>query len=90
MGLAPSKQKNAKVNANRKAFKTTLKRLVNKVAEIDADDAADEMGKKFIWDSLPPYLTTKEKDKTVDEDGEFLNDGKVKNRVGMFFKVNDF
>lgn len=82
MGLAASKKKDSATLSKRKDFKVALKRLVAKVGDIDADDGADEMGKKFIWDSLPPYLTRKEKDKTVIEDGEFLINGKVKNRVG--------
>jgi hypothetical protein len=85
MGLAPSKKKDASTVGNRKAFQAKLKTLITKVAHVNADDAADEMGKKFIWDSLPPHLTRKEKDLTVVEDGEFLNNGIVKNRIGESF-----
>lgn len=85
MGLAPSKKTDATTLAKRNEFKSNMKRLVTKVGNLEADAAADVMGKKFVWDSLPPYLTRKEKDKTVAEDGEFLNNGIVKNRVG---KIN--
>jgi hypothetical protein len=46
--------------------------LVLKSQPLLLDEAADEMGKKFMWDSLPPYLTESEKSTTVFGDGEFL------------------
>lgn len=83
MGMAHSKNRDKSIISKRKEFKQTLTTLVEKVMHVEADAAADEMGKKFIWDSLPPYITRKEKDITVNDDGEFLNHGRVKNRVEM-------
>jgi hypothetical protein len=81
MGVAHEGNKSKIVVEKRKAFKNVLRSLMSKVLEMNADDAADEMGKKMMWDSLPPCLTRKEKEVTVEDDGEFMVDGRVRNRV---------
>jgi len=53
-------------------FKTKVKHLIEKLfdhAKLDA--AVDQMGKKFIESSLPPALTSKEKEASVHGSGEF-------------------
>lgn len=47
---------------------------------IDVDTAADELGRKFMYDSVPPVLNSDEEDHSVRGDGEYLEKGKVHNR----------
>jgi lysine-specific demethylase/histidyl-hydroxylase NO66 len=45
-------------NDGRKSFMKTVERLMSKLFQFaPVDAAADQMGRKFIRDSLPPYLT---------------------------------
>lgn len=48
---------------------------------IDVEAAADQLGRKFMYDSLPPVLTPRENLHSVKQDGEYLKDGRVCNRV---------
>lgn len=47
---------------------------------IDVDEAADQLGRKFMHDAVPPLLSSKEKKCSVKEDGEFLSEGIVHNK----------
>ncbi len=81
MGIAHENSTNSDIKKKREAFTKTVSGLVTKLTEQPADFACDAMAKKFIWDSLPPYLNSKERKTTVFEDGEFMLSGKVLNRV---------
>lgn len=81
MGIAHENSTNNDIKKKREAFTKTVSSLVTKLTEEPADFACDAMAKKFIWDSLPPYLNSKERKTTVFEDGEFMLQGKVLNRV---------
>ncbi|KAJ8984383.1 hypothetical protein NQ317_003531 [Molorchus minor] len=48
---------------------------------VDVDQAADKLGKKFMYDSMPPVLSKREAIHTAKYDGDFMRDGKVLNRV---------
>lgn len=50
-------------------------------APIDA--AVDQIGKKFIHDSLPPHLSEYEKERTAFGDGEVIVNGAIKNQAEM-------
>ncbi len=80
MGVCHSDEESAK----RSAFTKTIGRLVKKLmtyAPVDA--AADQMGKKLMHDTLPPYLSASEQSRCVQGDGERWNASKqrVVNRV---------
>ncbi|XP_074604510.1 bifunctional lysine-specific demethylase and histidyl-hydroxylase NO66 [Brevipalpus obovatus] len=67
MGM-PYKGKN---DVNRDNFKERIRNLLAKLAEfVDVDDAADEMGKRTIHQSLPPVLTEREKEASILGSGE--------------------
>jgi len=56
-------------DAARVAFKATLKGYLQRImddAESMIDAAADQFGKRFVSDKLPPPLTEEEEDKTTD------------------------
>lgn len=66
---------------SRRKMLLTVKHLMAKMIDhIDINMAADQLGRKFMYDSLPPVLTNEEKLHTVRNDGEVLVDGKVFNR----------
>jgi lysine-specific demethylase/histidyl-hydroxylase NO66 len=48
---------------------------------MDIDIAADLLGRKFMYDSMPPILSKSEMGRTSKEDGPYLDKGKVVNRV---------
>nr|CAH7755253.1 unnamed protein product [Callosobruchus chinensis] len=48
---------------------------------VDVDEGADKLGRKFMYDSLPPVLSRPEATYTSKYDGDFMRDGKVLNRV---------
>lgn len=50
---------------------------------VDIDTAADELGRKFMYDSLPPVPTDEEKAVSCRGDGDYLSGGKVYNRYGF-------
>lgn len=59
------------VHADRESFRDRLRSLLVKLAEfVDADEAADKMGKKFMHQALPPVLTTAEKETSIHGAGE--------------------
>lgn len=56
--------------------------LVSKLFTSDAVDyGADMLGKKFMYDSMPPVPYKNEKERTCNEDGDRLQNGEVINRV---------
>ncbi|CAL8144304.1 unnamed protein product [Orchesella dallaii] len=81
MGIAHENSADKEIQQKRKTFSKKIEQLVTKIAKEPADFAADAMGKKFIWDSLPPFLSSKERETCVVEDGEFMQEGRVFNRV---------
>lgn len=59
----------------------TVKSLMTKMVNyLEIDGAADQLGRKFMYDSLPPVLTPEEVRLSVKGDGERLAKGKVVNR----------
>lgn len=59
----------------------TVQRLLTDLSKyVDVDAAADQLGRKFMHDAVPPILTSKEKKCSVKEDGEFLCEGTVRNK----------
>ncbi|EFA02272.1 ribosomal oxygenase 1 [Tribolium castaneum] len=67
---------------NRKFVTSKIKDLMNSLINyVDIDSAADQLGKKFMHDSMPPVLTKSEAERSSKADGPVLKDGVVKNRV---------
>lgn len=54
---------------------------------ISVDSAADELGKKFMHDAMPPYLMDTEKLRTSKEGGERLSNGEV---IERYYNQNLF
>lgn len=46
----------------------------------DIDQAVDKLGRKFIYDSMPPILSKKEVRHTSRLDGDFMKNGRIFNR----------
>merc|ERR1712150_45338 len=70
----------------RDEFIERVTRLASKVVtKVAIDSGVDEMGKRFIHDTLPPYLTQSESERCVENGGEKWHTGKSKvvNRVEM-------
>nr|CAD7452629.1 unnamed protein product [Timema tahoe] len=67
----------------RQQFLTKARTLFDKLFEYaPVDAAADQMGKQFMHDALPPVLTPEEKQSSVFGDGlRMISEGKVVNRV---------
>lgn len=69
-------------------------RLFDYINGLTVDYAADQLGRKFMHDAMPPVLTLSEKKRTSRYDGEKLFHGKVINRYVflVFFqlKMNAF
>lgn len=63
----------------------TVEKLMKKLVEYAPVDAAcDQMGKEFMIDALPPYLSKEERSLTVYGDGEVIdNNGVVSNTAEM-------
>jgi len=59
MGLIHSGTKDKRVIEKREAFQRKMKELATGILSQSCDYAVDQLGKKFVWDSLPPYLTSK-------------------------------
>lgn len=68
----------------RNTFLGVVQNLMSRLFEFASVDAAcDQMGKRFVHDALPPYLSQAEKRRTVQADGERWNAKKMRvcNRV---------
>ncbi|XP_022914586.2 ribosomal oxygenase 1 [Onthophagus taurus] len=76
---------NNKIKSNtRTEIIQTVKNLIGKLSEyVSVDNGADQLGRKFMYDSLPPQLTESERVRTCKQDGDFLTNGKVVSR-GVF------
>lgn len=80
LGLVHS-DKNTK---NRTEFLSKLQELMAKmVTYAPVDAAADQLGKRFIHDSLPPFLRKWEMERTMLDDGETIKNGVVVNQAEM-------
>ncbi|RZC05003.1 bifunctional lysine-specific demethylase and histidyl-hydroxylase NO66, partial [Asbolus verrucosus] len=55
--------------------------LQSLVKYIDIDNAADQLGKKLMYDSMPPIWSGSEIKRSVKGDGAYLKNGKVLNRA---------
>lgn len=80
LGVAHSQNESGR----RRAFMAKVQNLMGKLFDFaNVDSAADEMGKKFMHVSLPPYLTSAEVNRTVQSGGERWNASKARavNRV---------
>lgn len=74
------------VNKERKSI--VKNQIINKVKDlmktlidyIEIDDAADELGRKFMHDCMPPILMQSEVRRTSKGDGDFMKNGQVFNR----------
>ncbi|KAJ8926428.1 hypothetical protein NQ314_021216 [Rhamnusium bicolor] len=69
-----SNERSAVINKVNKLMQT----LINYV---DVDQAADKLGRKFMYDSMPPILSKREVMHTSKYDGDYMKDGKILNRV---------
>ncbi|CAG9865116.1 unnamed protein product [Phyllotreta striolata] len=72
-GLKSEKRKSLIENVNK--LIDTLKEYVN------VDLAADALGRRLMYDSMPPFLSTEEANFTSKYDGDFMQDGKIVNRI---------
>jgi len=81
MGIVHSDRTEKVIIEKRDAFHKKIKKMTETILTKACDLAADQLGKKLIWDSLPPYFTSKEKRRSVYMDGEFIQEGTVLNRV---------
>lgn len=65
----------------RKCIIKKVKHLLQRVIDyVDVDQAADKLGKKFIYDSMPPVLSKVEARYTSKYDGDYMKEGQVFNR----------
>ena len=84
MGAANSSKATPEIKKKRSVFIKKATELISKmINNVPVDHAADMMGKKFIWDSLPPVLTEVEQTLTSAKDGEYMENGEVLNRCGF-------
>lgn len=66
-----------------------VKYLLQKMIDyVDVDQAADKLGRKLIYDSMPPVLSKVEAKYTSKYDGDYMKDGKVFNRYINKFNYN--
>jgi len=79
MGLAHSTTKDKTIIKKRNEFHKVLGSLVQDLLKVPCDYAADQVGKKFMCDSLPPFINSKEKERSVYGGGEFMSNGHVYN-----------
>lgn len=68
-------------NALRNKMLEEVDNLFNKLKKyVSIDDAADRLGRRFMYDSMPPYVYKNEKYRTSKYDGEYLINGQLTNR----------
>ncbi|CAH1174149.1 unnamed protein product [Phaedon cochleariae] len=71
-----------KKTKERKAMEKNMEKLVKDLVNyMDIDLAADKLGRKFMYDSMPPVLSKQEVYYTSKYDGDFMRDGKIYNRI---------
>ncbi|XP_018330230.1 ribosomal oxygenase 1 [Agrilus planipennis] len=77
------------VSQIRNSIIQTINHLTEKLVNyIPIDAAADQLGKQFMWDALPPVLSKQEKECSVHGNGEQLKKGTVSNRVEIDLDVD--
>ena len=65
-------------STERNELRAKVKSLFDKIFDhASVDDAADQMGKKFQTDALPPYISKEEKQRTVFGEKVVIKDGEV-------------
>ncbi|GAB1601475.1 ribosomal oxygenase 1-like isoform X2 [Argonauta hians] len=70
MGVANSEN----LTKDRQDFMKHIDKLMRRlISHAPVDAACDQMGKKFLHDSLPPYISDSEKQFTINEQGERWN-----------------
>jgi len=79
MGLAHADSNDKTITKKRNEFHKLVGSLVQELLKVPSDFAADQVGKKFICDSLPPFINSNEKERTVYGGGEFMINGRVFN-----------
>ncbi|XP_066249895.1 ribosomal oxygenase 1 [Euwallacea similis] len=69
-------------SARRKIILDKIKTLVTSLVDyLDVDTAADNLGRKFMHDAMPPLYSKEEAQFTCKYDGDFMKNGRVFNRV---------
>lgn len=77
LGYVNSDSNSKERNGIIKQVKTLMQKMIN---YMDVDQAADKLGRKFIYDSMPPILSKMEVKYTSKYDGDYMQEGKVHNR----------
>lgn len=76
VGLVNSDKK----TSERKQILNNVKELMHKLVDyVSVDTAADQLGRKFMYEALPPNLASHEKQRSSKEDGDRMENGVVKN-----------
>lgn len=72
----------------RMTLKKKVKRLLTKMIDhLDIDSAADELGKQFMWDSMPPIPTKSEREHMMILNGEKIDKGKIYDKIDLNLNV---
>ncbi|KAB0799651.1 hypothetical protein PPYR_07531 [Photinus pyralis] len=72
----------------RTTMKKKVKNLLMKMIDhLDIDSAADELGKQFMWDSMPPIPTKSEKERMMILNSEKMDNGKIYDKVDINLNV---
>ncbi|KAF5274276.1 hypothetical protein FQR65_LT04394 [Abscondita terminalis] len=72
----------------RTEIKNKVKNLLTKMIKyIDVDSASDQLGKQFMWDSMPPIPSKSEKQHMMMLNGEKISDGKIYDSVNIDLHV---
>ncbi|KAF5302388.1 hypothetical protein FQA39_LY10427 [Lamprigera yunnana] len=72
----------------RSDIKAKVKKLFTKMIDhIDIDSASDQLGKQFMWDSMPPIASLSEKQHMMFLNGEKIKDGKIYNSADINVNV---
>ncbi|KAK5643293.1 hypothetical protein RI129_007138 [Pyrocoelia pectoralis] len=72
----------------RMTLKKKVKRLLTKMIDhLDIDSAADELGKQFMWDSMPPIPTKNEREHMMILNGEKIDKGKIYDKIDFNLNV---
>ncbi|KRT78949.1 hypothetical protein AMK59_6874, partial [Oryctes borbonicus] len=70
----------AKNTSERKEIFSKVKELMHKMVDYAlVDAAADQLGRKFMYEALPPHLSSAEKERSSKEDGDRMENGVVTN-----------
>uniref|UniRef100_A0A6P7FY85 Bifunctional lysine-specific demethylase and histidyl-hydroxylase n=1 Tax=Diabrotica virgifera virgifera TaxID=50390 RepID=A0A6P7FY85_DIAVI len=70
------------ISEERLNIKAEIEKLFDSLRDyIDIDKAADQLGRRFMYDSMPPTLSKQEVCHTSKYDGDIMKDGKIFNRA---------